>query len=390
MKVLICFGSLFGLRGNDEHTNLMTNQITEGTYKPDHPLFPNFKYCGLKDFLDKTHHLSLNKPFVRKEIELGRFPVISDGISGNVAQDIGGTIGRLLSKIPVGKGSGRFYLRIRRDGNGFCDSPLGKTKIREMMRDAFQILGISNWKTLRPHALRGHFITTLANDKSVSVAETMAAARHTSVSASANYQSRNCHSESNRVQALLGTLVEDNDSRAEVTSIITDEMVISADEKQPETSVQGHDDVNESFSSLTQIEVDNLEAELTEMEIAPQPEIHDSVPRFCVGTNTIGAAQRGRYNQFNHRRSYPQSYRPIYQPQHSRQSHPTFSHSRRNFSQSQAPSQRVMEIRSIRRRLSVMRREDEMMGFPYGSQEQEENELYSDSQAFYNDQQNFW
>ena len=126
MKVRICFGSLFGLRGNDEHTNLMTNQITEGYYQPNHPLFPNLKYRGLKDFQDQTHQLSLNKPFVGKEIELGRFPVTSDGISGNVAQDIGGIIDILLFKIPPGKGSGRFYLHVRSDGSGFCDSPLGK------------------------------------------------------------------------------------------------------------------------------------------------------------------------------------------------------------------------------------------------------------------------
>ena len=294
IKVLICFGSLFGLRGNDEHTNLMTNQITEAYYKPTHPLFPNLKYCGLKDFQDKTHQLSLNKPFVRKEIELGRFPVISDGISGNVAQDIGGTIGRLLCKIPIGKGSGQFYLRIRRDGNGFCDSPLGKSKIRDMMRDAFKILEISNWKTLHPHALRGHFITTLANDKSVSLTETMAAARHTSVSASAAYQSKNCINESNRVQALLGVVVDDNNSKADMNSISSEDMVISAD-KQPEPSVQGDDEVNERFSTLTQIEVNNLERELTEMEIAPPPERHDSLPRFCVGSNAFGSGRRGRF-----------------------------------------------------------------------------------------------
>ena len=163
-----------------------------------------------------------------------------------------------------------------------------------MMRDAFKLLGISNWKTLRPHALRGHFITTLVNDKSVSLSETMAAACHTSVSASAAYQSRNCHSESNCVQALLGVIVDDDNSKADVNSIITEDMVSTAD-KQPEPSVQG-DEVNQSFSTLTQIEVNNLEMELTEMEISPRPELYDYLPRFCVGSNALGTGCRGIYS----------------------------------------------------------------------------------------------
>ena len=394
MKVLICFGSLFGLRGNDEHTNLMCNQITEGRYNSNHPLFPNLKYFGLKDFKDKTHQLSLNKPHVRKEIELGRFPVMSDGVSCNVAQDIGGSIGRLLGKIPAGKGSGRFYLRIRNDEGGFCDSPLGKNKIRDMIRDAFQLLGISNWKTLRPHALRGHFITTLANDKSVSLSETMAAARHTSVSASAAYQSRNCFSESNRVKALLETVIDDDNSKAEVQSIITEDMVSLSDRKQ-DGSVKV-EDVNESFSSLTQIEIDGLETDLTEMEITPTHDLQEPIPRFSIGS-AIGTHSRERSSQFNNRRSYPPSNQQSYRhhPQsrdhrYPRESYQHRSHPRRTYPPTQQPSQRVMEIRSIRRRLSVMRREDEMMGYPYGSQEQEERELYSDSLDFYNNQDTYW
>ena len=51
MKVLVCFGSLFGLHGNNRHTNLMVEQISEGYYQANHPsLFPNLTYRGLKDF----------------------------------------------------------------------------------------------------------------------------------------------------------------------------------------------------------------------------------------------------------------------------------------------------------------------------------------------------
>ena len=44
-------------------------------------------------------------------------------------------------------------------------------------------MGVSN-KLLRSHALRGEFITRLANDDSVNAQETMSAARHRSITAS--------------------------------------------------------------------------------------------------------------------------------------------------------------------------------------------------------------
>ena len=54
----------------------------------------------------------------------------------------------------------------------------------------------------KPHALRSACITQLVNDQSVSIAETMAVARHTSVSASKTYQRVDGISEGNRLRAL--------------------------------------------------------------------------------------------------------------------------------------------------------------------------------------------
>ena len=151
---------MFGFRGNKEHTEY---QITEGTYPSDHPSFVNQRYRGVKDFKDKTHKLGTNNTYVRSEMDMGRFPVLT-GEAAGTAQDIGGAIDRFIKTIPKGHGKGRLYLRISRDGKSFVNQPLGKNSVRKIFQQAFQCLGISNWELLRPHALRGHFITKLAND----------------------------------------------------------------------------------------------------------------------------------------------------------------------------------------------------------------------------------
>jgi len=94
-KLLVIFGFLFGFRGNKEHTELMVDQITEGTYPSDHPLFANQRYRGVNDFKDKTHKLSTNNTYVRSEMDMGRFPVLT-GEAAGTAQDIGGAIDRFL------------------------------------------------------------------------------------------------------------------------------------------------------------------------------------------------------------------------------------------------------------------------------------------------------
>lgn len=212
-KVALIYGLLFGFRGNIEFLQLLVVMVTEGHYGPDHPLFPNLRYRGVSDFTDKTLKISINCPYVRAEMEMGRFPVLNeDGKASTDPQDIGGCIDRFLKKLPNGLGGGRFFLRIKKDGRSFCNSPLGKDKITALLRSGFQRLDISNAETLHPHALRGLFITILANDPSVSVRETMGAARHTSVAANANYQIRNSHSESNRVVALIGPIMREPSS----------------------------------------------------------------------------------------------------------------------------------------------------------------------------------
>ena len=98
IKCMIGFGALLGFRGSDEHTMLMHCQIGKGHFPSSHPLFPGFEWYGLLCFLnDKTNKLSSTNDYVQEEKDaLGKFPVLSDGKTGNVKDDFGGAIKRYL------------------------------------------------------------------------------------------------------------------------------------------------------------------------------------------------------------------------------------------------------------------------------------------------------
>jgi len=300
---------------------------------------------------------------------------------------------RFLKKIPDGYGRGRFYLRIKADGSTFCNMCLGKTKVRDMIRDAFREMDISNWKTLRPHALRSHFITILANDPSVSLAETMSAARHTSVSASANYQSINTVSESNKVQALLGPIRAVEEKSPVTCDIVKTEeelpdeiMEDSANQVPLDSVISESSSTREHsrFSVLTQFEMDNLDRDLDEIEnVSSSPNFpRDPIGRFRMGTNDPSGHRR-----IHQRQSYPPSFRR--QRQNSRRrnyQHPEHDYDqqyRNNYAIHNHASNRVLELRSIRRRLADMRYAESMHGFPYSSDREEHDNLYHQSQDHY-------
>ena len=143
---------------------------------------------------------------------------MSDGKTGDVRRDYGGTIKRLYEKIPKSDRTDRFYRKIADCGSKFCTNAyIGKGKIRERFQFAFKLFGISNWETIRPNALRSVFITKLANDPSINIEETMAAARHNSVAASAVYHERSLMSEGNRINCLLPS--EKNRSEAKESKV---------------------------------------------------------------------------------------------------------------------------------------------------------------------------
>ena len=153
---------------------------------------------------------------------MGRFPVLSDGKKGDVSNDFGGALLRLKMKIPDSKKTNRFYRQVKKQNKKSlnANSVLGKGTIRKRMLGAFKKMGVSN-NFLRSHALRGEFITRLANDDSVNAQETMSAARHRSITASSAYQKTSKKSESNRFGALFKNRKIDELEDADVKSAVS-------------------------------------------------------------------------------------------------------------------------------------------------------------------------
>lgn len=55
------------------------------------------------------------------------------------------------------------------------NQPLGPNTIRELIKEGAERLGVENWRSFRPHELRGAFLSRLANDDGVNTNETLAA-----------------------------------------------------------------------------------------------------------------------------------------------------------------------------------------------------------------------
>ena len=112
-KLLVFFGTMLGFRGSDEHHSMTITQITHGFYPPDHPYFPNDEWWGIDNLGEmKTHQLSLDSDYVFEWKEFGRFPVLSDGVNGNVNCDLGGALKRWMEKLPKSDSTNSFYCSL--------------------------------------------------------------------------------------------------------------------------------------------------------------------------------------------------------------------------------------------------------------------------------------
>ena len=203
MKLLVGCGLYYGFRGQVEHTNLEVSNFTHGSFPSNHP-FSGYDYFGIDGLLDKTHQLSLYKDRVRDTKDCMRVPIMDNDPTSS---DFGGCIKRYLDKLAPGQT--RIYCKVK-DGTDHKgktqyfhpNMPLGKHMISGMFKEAAKILGLPNPEKFTPHSLRAFFITRLANGNGVSDQERMDSSRHDSVGASAIYQERNVHSETNKFAAL--------------------------------------------------------------------------------------------------------------------------------------------------------------------------------------------
>ena len=368
---MVAMGIYAGLRGNAEHTNMKIDQITTKYFPPDHPLYPNYKCVVIDGFNDKTHVLDMKTGKARDMKGLMEFPVTSDGIKGDLKNDIGGTLLRLIAKLPPSSKEGdvknRLYRRISRDGKRFLpNQALGSASVRNRIQYAYKHMGIPNWEDLTSHAMRSYFITKLSNDSRVNISETMAAARHRTAAASAIYQTRSKESSCNRLRALFNI---SNDPAAKTgvevsvkvplpveTNPVEDEKVDNDDvqmentiyemsEDEDEVEVVSND-IEKPYSIHTQAAVENLSRDLARRE-----EAHTS--------SSVSNSGNWMWDIENLRR----------QPERNPIPRPTSSPRR-------ILSRREREIHSLRQRVLRLEHEDRMDSFPFRSDEHAEEAMY--------------
>ena len=221
MKVMFGCGLYAAFHGSSEHTFFSRSQVKFGFYPKN---FQNSSLAGTRyvsiDNIpsDKTSKLTVTNSYARDTSNIMRFPIVEGDMN-----NFGGSLERLVKKMAPGQS--RMYCKpAPYDYNkanwdkGYPNSTFyssivcGSKKISQMFKDGAKILGLEHPMRFKPHSLRGACITMLANDNSVSLAETMAVARHTSVSASKVYQRVDGISECNRLRALgqLPTIQEDS------------------------------------------------------------------------------------------------------------------------------------------------------------------------------------
>ena len=216
MKLLFGMGFYAAFRGSTEHAQFTKNQVSFGTYPEnfENTTLAGRPYVAITNISnDKTCTISITNSYARDTNQVLRFPVNIESM-----KCFGGTIAQFYKKLAPGQV--RMYCQVATDSykqklalEGFPEAefygnkPLGRKSIATYFKDGAKILGLPD--TFRPHSLRGACITQLANDGSVSIAETMAVARHTSVSASKNYQRVDGVSEGNRLRALGQLPVDD-------------------------------------------------------------------------------------------------------------------------------------------------------------------------------------
>ena len=206
IKMLFICGIFFGFRGEVEHTMLEVRRITSGVFPEGHK-WAGIQWFGIDFIIDKSNHLSIHKPYVRSiEDTQMKVPVIGDDPK---MSDPGGCIKRFLDKLAPGQL--RLYCRVlskkSRSKEGETrlfspNQPMGKDSIKALFRKGAKIMGLKNPDEFCPHSLRHLFGNQMANDPSISLKECMLAMRHSSASASMNYQERNMKSEENRLACL--------------------------------------------------------------------------------------------------------------------------------------------------------------------------------------------
>jgi hypothetical protein len=347
MKVMFGCGIYAAFRGSTEHVLFSPLHISIGTYPHNFESkhLAGLQYVAIDTFqADKSNKITVNINYARDTSQVLRFPIIHDD-----PNDFGAAVYRLYKKMSPGqirmycypvtdkmKANKRIKLG-EKDIFFYGKRPLGVNKIRSLLQDGARLLGLP--LSFKPHSLRALCITRLANDSSVSLAETMSVARHSSVSASKEYQALDGHSEHNRLRALgvpveklpvtssklppedtkppQGTLLEDDKKQQGLNKKRKNSDVdygFGDSESESSTIEIGAHRVTSSSNdvSMTQVGIENLKediGDLKEMLVTkppPKPRMSENQRQILELSNVVQGLKK-ELNERNHDRLYYES-----------------------------------------------------------------------------------
>ena len=263
IKLLFICGIFFGFRGESEHTGLECRRLTSGVFPVGHK-WAGCQWFGIDFLIDKSNKLSIHRPYVRSiEDTQMKVPVIGNDPK---ATDPGGCIKRFLEKLSPGQT--RLYCKVvpkeyRRTGEDrlfYSNQPMGKDSIKALFKKGAMLMGLSNPEELAPHSLRHLFSNQIACDPSISLKECMLALRHSSASATVNYQKRNMKSEENRLKCLgfkpppetrisPEVVYRANDDEADEDSIKQDDLIDLQKVQEYDTNLTSEDHMSSELYS---------------------------------------------------------------------------------------------------------------------------------------------
>ena len=189
-KLWVLIGLAVGTRGLEQH-QFEVRHIERDICGSDHPKegMMYYKIVGLNH---KRGKLSTTNVYADTEqsMKMLLYCLKKDGLCAASCLE------RYLKKLAPGQT--RIYCRVKKDGTMSGGQPLGRNTCSKMVKEVGEDCGIVDMAKFKPHVFRHQFLTMLANDPSLNLAEVMAAGRHNSVSASLAYQRRCGHSEARR------------------------------------------------------------------------------------------------------------------------------------------------------------------------------------------------
>ena len=118
----------------------------------------------------------------KEPVVCGSFPVLSDGVSGDVGRDFGGLMKRILDCLPRSEVTQSFYRLVDEQSNTYVpDKAMTRQQLKQRFYQAFNLLAIPHPFDSFVHKLSILHVHILQNDDSITPEQFLMSSEHISV-----------------------------------------------------------------------------------------------------------------------------------------------------------------------------------------------------------------